>query len=64
MSYKKKMRLSTRLARTSALETLGLVLIASYLPSATASVPVDDPSMNSIGAGRRLLNVSRSLAGL
>ena len=37
--------------------------MGSYLPSATASIPDDDPSINSTGGGRRLLNVSKSFAG-
>jgi len=37
--------------------------MGSYLPSATASTPDDDPSIKSIGGGRRLLNASKSFAG-
>ena len=41
----------------------GEPLIGSYLSSATARVPVDDPSINSIGGGSKLLNASMSFAG-
>ena len=40
------------------------VLMGSYLPSGTASVPEDEPSTNSMGGGRSLLKASRSLDGL
>jgi len=36
----------------------------SYLPSATNTVPEDDPSTNSTTGGRSLLKLSMSLAGL
>jgi hypothetical protein len=49
--------------RTSGFGGFGLAFMASYFPSATASVPDDDPSTNSIGGGRRLLKVSMSLDG-
>lgn len=38
--------------------------MGSYLPSATAKVPEEDPSINSTGGGRRLLKASKSLEGL
>lgn len=38
--------------------------IGSYLPGGTARAPDDDPSMNSIFGGSRLLKASRSFAGL
>ena len=48
--------------RTSALESFGLAFITSYLPS-TANVPDDEPSMNSMGGGSRLLKASVSFDG-
>lgn len=41
----------------------GVALIGSYLPSATARVPEEEPSTNSIGGGSNLLKASISLAG-
>lgn len=38
-------------------------MIGSYFPSATASVPDEEPSMNSIGGGNKLLNASISFEG-
>jgi len=58
-----KTRSSLGCARTSPLENFGLALMGSYLPSAMASTPDDDPSIKSMGGGRRLLNASKSFAG-
>jgi hypothetical protein len=44
-------------------DAFGVALIGSYLPSATARAPEDEPSTNSIGGGSRLLKASISLAG-
>lgn len=46
---------------TSVFPALGVALMGSYLPSGTARVPEDDPSTNSTGGGRSLLNDSISL---
>lgn len=51
-------------SRLLTLLAFGVPLMGSYLPSATARTPDDDPSTNSIGGGRRLLNASISLDGL
>lgn len=48
--------------RTSAF-AFGDPLMGSYFPSPRTKVPEDDPSMNSIAGGRRLLKASMSLAG-
>ena len=48
--------------RTSGLDAFGLAFMGSYFPSATAKAPDDEPSMNSIGGGSKLLKVSKSFA--
>lgn len=53
----------TTIPLTSGLDAFGEALIGSYFPGGTASAPEEDPSMNSIGGGRRLLKASLSLAG-
>lgn len=47
----------------SALESFGLAFMASYFSSTTANVPDDEPSINSMGGGSRLLKVSVSFDG-
>jgi len=49
--------------RTSALESFGLAFMTSYFPSAIANAPEDEPSINSIGEGSRLLKASISFDG-
>lgn len=50
-------------SRTLFCDAFGVALIGSYLPSATARAPEDEPSTNSIGGGSKLLKASMSLAG-
>ena len=53
-----------RATLTSATTFFGPSLMGWYLPSPIARTPDDDPSTNSIGGGKSLLNASRSFAGL
>jgi hypothetical protein len=46
-----------------ALESLGLAFMTSNFPSATANVPDDEPSINSIDGGSKLLKASVSFDG-
>jgi hypothetical protein len=50
-------------ALTLFFDAFGVSLIGSYLPSATARAPEDEPSTNSMGGGSKLLKASMSLAG-
>ena len=57
-------RLAVAEVLTSGFDALMVPLTGVYFPSGTASAPDDDPSINSIGGGRRLLKVSMSRTGL
>ena len=49
---------------TSTTTFFGPSLMGWYLPSPIARTPDEDPSTNSMGGGKSLLNASRSFAGL
>jgi hypothetical protein len=48
---------------TSGLTAFGDAFMGSYLPGGTANAPDEEPSMNSMGGGSRLLKASLSFDG-